>query len=100
MKKIISPAYKAYRDKRDMIIIQMISSSALIGLGCWMLLDPSEKEHARVEKATTALVKEIWGMEAGIVCLVLGGAWLIYEIIKFRKFKKTGQKPEKYSHQP
>jgi hypothetical protein len=57
-----------------------------------MVLDPTVKKHASIEKATVALVKDIWGLEAGIVLLILGGAWMTYAIIQFRKFKKLHPK--------
>ncbi len=74
MKKQLTPEQKLYRDNRDRKILGIISLTAIILLGLWMVLDASVKKHARIEKATVALVKNIWGLEAGIVLLVLGGA--------------------------
>lgn len=71
----------------------MISAMALMALGIWMLVDPTKKKHASVEKATVAAVKMLWGFETGIVITVLGLTWLIYSYFQLKKFKKLNPRP-------
>lgn len=93
MKVQLTPEQKRYRDLRDMKIIQIISPFGLLFLGTWMLISPAKPRHASVEKATTSVLKDLWGFETGIVLLVLAAIWLFFSIRAFIRFKKSTPKP-------
>lgn len=93
MKSKLTPQQKQYRDQRDMKIIQIISPFALVFLGTWMLISPAKPKHASIEKATTSVLKDLWGVEAGIVFLVLAAIWLFFSIKGYLKFKKNTPRP-------
>ena len=94
MKSKLTPEQRVWRDNRDRKILNIISASAFLGLGVWMLLDPSKKKHASVEKATVALVKMLWGFETGCVITVLALVWITVGFIKLNKYKKQFPKPQ------
>lgn len=93
MKSKLTTEQKQYRDQRDRKIINMISPFAVLLLGTWMLASPTKPKHASIEKATTALVKDLWGREAGMVLLSLGILWLFFAIRGYLKFKNMTPKP-------
>lgn len=93
MKTKLTPEQRVWRDNRDRKIIPMISACAFMGLGIWMLIDPTKKKHASVEKATVALVKMLWGFETGLIITALALIWLVYSIIQLNKYKKQFPKP-------
>ncbi len=91
MKKQLTPQEKAYRDQRDMKYIGMFSACGFLGLGIWMLIDPASPKHARVEKVTVSLVKDLWGLPCGIILTAIGLFILIRAILGLRKIKKNHQ---------
>lgn len=91
MKKQLTPEQKIYRDNRDRKIIGLAGAVAVLAMGAWMLISPAKPKHASVEKATVSVVKDLWGMEAGIALTLLGSIWFIYGFIKLRKFQKASR---------
>jgi hypothetical protein len=94
MKKQLTPQQRAYQDAKDGKIMNMIGSVAVMALGLWMALSPAKPEHAAIERVSTALVKDIWGLEGGIVLLALGGLWMFFAFRGYRKFIKITPKPQ------
>ncbi len=86
MKKEYSVA--ELKEKLGSKYIFVTASSALLCLAVWMLIDSEKPEHQPLEKASVALMKDIWSFEAGIVLTavaLVAIAWLISSIKKVRK---------------
>jgi hypothetical protein len=74
----------------DRLLIGMVSAGAALLLGLWMVIDPAPRsDHAGVQSALSGLIKEIWGLPAGVVLTVLGACLLLYSFVKLRKVKKA-----------
>ena len=85
MKKSLSSEEEDLSNSITTNYIRSISGVAFLGLGVWMLLDPSKPKHKSVERVTEALVKEIWGPTTGIVFLSIAALILGYSFYQIWK---------------
>lgn len=82
--KDLSPEVRHLKDEIGKKWISIISISAFMALGVWMLLDPSSPEHASIEKGTVYMLKEIWSLPAGIIIVGVSLPLLIRPLKRLR----------------
>ena len=87
-KKPSTPNEKALGEHIGQLWIRTFGLLALLFLGSWMLLDPTPPGHQSVERVSTAFVKDIWGVPAGIVFLTLSIPFLV---LTGRQIRALGQ---------
>ena len=78
---------KFFEDALVQKYVSIMSLTAFLGIGIWMILEPSGMKHASVEKSTVYLMKEIWSFGTGITICVIAIFFLIKTILKIRIMK-------------
>ena len=76
---------KEFVDFYQMKWVRIIGFLAFLGLGIWMLIDPTPPRHQSVERATVALFKELWSMPFGIILVsvgLIGVSYFMMQLIK------------------
>jgi hypothetical protein len=69
-------------------IISIISLSALMGIGIWMIAAPGGLEHSSVEKGSVYIMKEIWSFEAGLIMLAISVPFVILTLFRVLAMSK------------
>lgn len=64
--------------------ISVISLTAFLGIGIWMILVPEGLAHQSIEKTSVYLMKEIWSYETGLIIIGIAVIFLALTIIKIR----------------
>lgn len=77
---------KAFVDYTSMFWVRIMTFSAFLGLGVWMLISPEKPEHRSIEKSTVYLLKEIWGLPLGIIFTIIGVVGIAFFINKMLKY--------------
>ena len=78
--KDLSEDVRHLKDELGKKWIAVISMSALLGLGVWMLLDPVSPGHSSIEKSTVYLLKEIWSFPAGLILTSIALVAIYYPV--------------------
>jgi hypothetical protein len=78
---------KFFEDALGQKWVAVFSLSAFLGIGIWMLLDPSGGKHSGYEKSTVYLIKEIWSFNTGVVICAISIFFLAKTILKIRMMK-------------
>lgn len=79
---------KGFVDYYQMRFIRVVSFSAFLAMGMWMLLSPEKPAHESVEKSSLYLFKELWGIPFGIILTLIGligVAYFVLQIVRLRK---------------
>lgn len=79
---------KEFVDFYQMKWVRIIGFLAFLGLGVWMLIDPTPPRHQSVERATVALFKELWSMPFGVILVSVGLIGISYFMMQLIKLKK------------
>lgn len=80
---------KEFVDFYQMKWVRIIGFLSFLGLGTWMLIDPSKPEHRSIEKVTVSLFKDLWGVPFGVICVsigLLGIGYFGYQLFKYKDY--------------
>ncbi len=86
-RKNSTPKEKFFEDALIQKYVSTMSLTAFLGIGIWMLIDPSGMKHASIEKSTVYLMKEIWSFGTGVAICAIAIFFLIKTILKIRTMK-------------